>query len=215
MHQQSPTQMTLSPSMTRVLRIALPVALLGTFALWMVLTPSGRKAGRAIGSGGASVLGRPLASPLSRGVGALVDKGTQGELEKAVRGQLAAFNRRDFAAALRFAAVGFQDVYSPAEFEEMVVRSFPQVAASQKATFQPARRQGQQQASVDVELVGRDGKTVRYIYTLARELGEWRVLSVTPQEQQQTPQEPQQRRQTPPPKKTSPAPRPQERARVV
>ena len=137
----------------------------------------------------ACLVGRLLAAPApaaprgprpslpSSAPGKPADAPTQKLLEQAVGGQLAAFNRNDYKGALRFASSSFRENFSPETFRAMIRAGYPQVAASKGATYGAARRSGDE-ALLPVEVAGRDGVKIRYIYSLGREGGAWRITGV-------------------------------------
>ncbi len=106
----------------------------------------------------------------------------------AVEGQLKAFKADDYAAAEKFQHSALrQGVRSPAEFRKMMKSAYPQVVNYKKVTFgaisASAVTKGVpvgdgEHVEVPATLLGEDGITVRMVYTLVKEQGEYRVAGV-------------------------------------
>lgn len=157
----------------RILRVAVPAALLIAFVLWMASAPPREDApaptanGPAAFPGGAEMAQKP------------VDAQTQTLLEKTVADQLAAFNKKDYASALRFAASGIRQQTTADAFRDMVIDGFPEIAASEAAAYRAAVG-GDNEAVMPVLVQGRDGARKRYLYVFVREDGAWRISAVLP-----------------------------------
>ena len=97
----------------------------------------------------------------------------------AIRGQLDAFNRDDYRAAYRYAALEIQERYPLADFRHMVQEGFPQIAHSRVYSIGPSDLRGDE-AVVPVSVTGKDGVSLRVVYWLRHERTGWRVAGVEP-----------------------------------
>jgi hypothetical protein len=104
------------------------------------------------------------------------------KLQAVVRQQLEAFRRNDFAAAYKFAAKGITDQFPLAEFETMVRKGYPIVAASTDAVFGLTMDDGDR-AVVSVRVIGKEKQSGTFQYLLERSGNEWRIAGVFEQEE--------------------------------
>ena len=173
-----------------ILRVAVPATLLAALVTWLLATPpqaARRTAAAPAGFRGdeaprygppdSSFGGAGMASGFPDGP---ADGALRRALETTVNGQIAALKKQDYEAALRFATASFRQNYTPAQFGEMVARGFPEITASQSTTFRDIRRLAPEVAEIVVVATSKNGTAADYLYTLVREGGRWRVMSVLP-----------------------------------
>lgn len=98
----------------------------------------------------------------------------------AIEAQLKAFRAGDYEKAARYQSEGLRrGIGSIEAFRGMMQRSYPQFASYKSVSFGEARAERSGAAvQVQVVLTGKDGKTVRAVYVMVREEGEYRVASV-------------------------------------
>ncbi len=100
------------------------------------------------------------------------------ELTSVIDAQLAAFRAEDYAKAYTFAAAGIKDMFTQADFEAMVRKSYPVIARSSGADYGMAFDTGEdaviyvhvQNASTHAE--------GQFQYLLKRENGVWKIGGV-------------------------------------
>jgi len=96
---------------------------------------------------------------------------------KTAEGQLEAFKRGDWKKAFTYASASFHEQMKVEDFRGMVERGYPQIARPAEIHL----GKGDWHAGgveVEVTVTGKDGGKGRYLYTLAPEDGEWRVVGV-------------------------------------
>lgn len=98
-------------------------------------------------------------------------------VEQTVSGQLAAFRRDDYAAAREFASTPFRERFPPVEFETMVRRGYPRIAANRAGRVGELLDDGQR-ALARVTVVDRDGVETVFRYVLAKEGERWLVAGL-------------------------------------
>jgi hypothetical protein len=98
-------------------------------------------------------------------------------LQAVVRQQLEAFRRNDFSGAYKFAAKGIKDQFPLAEFETMVRKGYPLIAASTDAVFGLTLDDGDR-AVVSVRVFGKEKLSASFQYLLERNGADWRIAGV-------------------------------------
>lgn len=98
----------------------------------------------------------------------------------AIEAQLKAFRADDFKTAEKYQHSSLKENFPSTEaFRDMMRRGYPQVVNYKSVTFGEARTdEAGDQVQIRVTLTGRDGITVKMVYVMAKEDGEYRVLSV-------------------------------------
>lgn len=99
------------------------------------------------------------------------------KLHAVIRQQLEAFRRDDFAGAYKFAAQGIKDQFPVAEFEAMVRKGYPIIAASTDAIFGITLDDGER-AVVSVRVIGKEKQSGNFQYLLERSGDQWRIAGV-------------------------------------
>jgi hypothetical protein len=98
----------------------------------------------------------------------------------AIEAQLKAFKADDYKKAETYQSAGLrQNFRSTDEFREMMKKGYPQFANYKSVRFGDARCNAKgDQLQVRVTVTGQDGVTVRAVYLMVREEGQYRVGSV-------------------------------------
>lgn len=156
----------------RVLRVAVPTALLGAFVAWLFLTPSDAPPTALSAAPGSLLSGSKGRIPLQA-----ADAGVQSLLEKAVKGQIGAFKKGDYRSALQFSTAGFRQGITPDRFREIITTSYEQMRACKKVTCLPAQS-ARDAAAMGVTVQGSNGVTAFYLYHFVLEEGQWRIAAV-------------------------------------
>ncbi len=103
---------------------------------------------------------------------------TKKEISQVIETQLAAFRSNDFAKGFTFASRDLQTVYSAADFEAMVRKSYPAIARSASADFGATLDTGDE-AMIDVRVRGAAGvASGDFRYRLRKEDDQWRITGV-------------------------------------
>jgi hypothetical protein len=98
----------------------------------------------------------------------------------AIEAQLKAFKADDYKKAEKYQSAGLkQNFRSTDEFREMMKRGYPQFANYKSVRFGDARCDAKgDNVQINVTVVGHDNVTVRAVYLMVREEGQYRVSSV-------------------------------------
>jgi hypothetical protein len=96
---------------------------------------------------------------------------------KSVQGQLEAFKAGNWEKAFTFAAGSFHESMQVADFRRMVEGGYPQIARPRDIQVGTGRWAGGG-VEVDTTVTGKDDVTVRCVYQLGQEKGEWKVTGV-------------------------------------
>lgn len=98
----------------------------------------------------------------------------------AIEAQLKAFRADDFKTAEKYQHSSLRDNFnSTEEFRAMMRRGYPQVVNYKSVSFGAARCDEKgEQAQIHVTLTGKDGVTLRLVYVMLKEEGEYRVATV-------------------------------------
>ena len=100
------------------------------------------------------------------------------ELTNVIDAQLAAFRADDYAKAYTFAAVEIKDMFTPADFEGMVRKSYPVIARSTSVDYGMAFDTGEE-AVIYVRVQNTDAKADgQFQYMLKKENGAWKIGGV-------------------------------------
>jgi hypothetical protein len=99
------------------------------------------------------------------------------KLHAVIRQQLESFRRGDFAGAYKFAAKGIKDQFPAAEFETMVRKGYPVIAASTDAVFGITLDDGDR-AMVSVRVIGKEKQSQSFQYLLERSGNDWLIAGV-------------------------------------
>lgn len=153
--------------------LRIPASLL---TLGLAVGLAGGGLARPLFAGGRLAQDEPPAIPGTR-------QPTEAERKAAVatiEGQLKAFKKDDYEAALKFQSSELKGNFANAEaFRRAIKQGYPQFANYKRISFGEARadRTGDRIA-MSVILTGEDNVTVRAVYLLLREKGEYRVDAV-------------------------------------
>lgn len=96
------------------------------------------------------------------------------ELFAIVNEQLSALRADDYRSAYRFAATGVQQKFTPAQFEKMVRRSFPELGHARRVEFGAVQLQGGN-ALVQVFFFAADESVRAFVYSLIEEGDSWKI----------------------------------------
>lgn len=98
----------------------------------------------------------------------------------AIEGQLKAFKADDYALALKFQSSELKENFpNPEAFRRAIKQGYPQFANYKSITFGDGRADAAgDKVALSVILTGQDGVTVRAVYLMLREKGEYRVDAV-------------------------------------
>lgn len=108
------------------------------------------------------------------------------KIHAVIRQQLEALRRGDFTAAYKFAAPGIKEQFPVAEFEAMVRKGYPVIAASTEAIFGITLDDGER-AVVSVRVIGKEKQSGTFQYLLELSGGEWRIAGVFEQQEKSEP----------------------------
>ena len=97
-----------------------------------------------------------------------------------IESQLKAFRADDYKTAEKYQASALKENFDSTEqFRAMMRRGYPQVANYKSVTFGEARcDEKAEQVQIRVTLTGKDNVTVRMVYVMVKEEGEYKVSSV-------------------------------------
>jgi Domain of unknown function (DUF4864) len=104
---------------------------------------------------------------------------TSHELFAVVDNQLAAFRAADYSSAYRHAASGVQQKFTLPQFEAMIRRDYGEVANAKRLEFGFVKVNGAA-AMVHVFVIGENGSTRSFLYSLSAEAGKWKINGVQP-----------------------------------
>ena len=96
------------------------------------------------------------------------DAATQHLLEKAVGSQIAALRKKDYAAALHFAAASYRTSTTPEYFGHMIEVGYAPLTTSVRVMFLPAR-QSAGVAVLPATVIDKAGIKTQYLYVLAKD----------------------------------------------
>jgi hypothetical protein len=105
-------------------------------------------------------------------------EGDVAQARAVVQGQLDAFKQGDFQRAFSFAASGFHQGMTVADFKKMVEDGYPQIAHPHDFHVGRAQWAGDGAVLVEVVVTGKKGPSIPHIYALARETDGWKVAGV-------------------------------------
>ena len=110
-------------------------------------------------------------------------KATEAErkaVSAAIEGQLKAFKADDYAAAMKFQSETLKDNFeTPDEFRRAMKQGYPQFARYKTITYGLATADTKgERVAIQVTLTGEDNVTVRGIYLMVKEKGEFKVDTV-------------------------------------
>ncbi len=101
------------------------------------------------------------------------------ELTTVIDAQLAAFRADDYAKAFTFAASGIKEMFTPADFEGMVRKTYPVIAHSTSVDYGMAFDTGED-AVIYVRVQNTEKKSdAQYQYLLKKEDGAWKIGGVS------------------------------------
>ena len=97
-----------------------------------------------------------------------------------IEAQLKAFRADDYKTAEKYQSASLKENFDSTEqFRAMMRRGYPQVANYKSVTFGEARcDEKAEQVQIRVTLTGKDNVTVRMVYVMVKEEGEYKVSSV-------------------------------------
>ena len=97
-----------------------------------------------------------------------------------IEAQLKAFKADDYEKAAKYQSAGLRDQFRTVEeFRRAIREGYPQFANYKSVTFGEARCDEKGDAlQIQATVTGQDGVTVRGVYIMVREEGEYRVTSV-------------------------------------
>ena len=97
-----------------------------------------------------------------------------------IEGQLKAFKADDYAAAMKYQSSNLKDNFdTPEEFRRAIKQGYPQFARYKSIAYgQATADEKGDRLAIQVTLTGEDNITVRGIYLMLREKGEYKVDSV-------------------------------------
>lgn len=107
----------------------------------------------------------------------LSEEAVRNELIEVIQSQLAAFRKNDYPKAYKYAAANIREQVPLPAFERMVRTGFPVMARSSSAEFGVILDNGSA-ALVNVSIVSKSGRLIRYQYSLRHELAGWRINGV-------------------------------------
>lgn len=99
---------------------------------------------------------------------------------ESIEGQLKAFKANDWKKAITFQSSELKDVFpTTADFEKAIKEGYPQFASYKSATFGEATcNKSGEQLVIQITLTGTDNVTVKGVYVMVKEEGQYRVGSV-------------------------------------